>query len=174
MNDPEAGARSISDTALWMAYFRAMESRRPDALFSDPYAEALAGERGFQIAKILSQGNKQEWAWVTRTYLFDAFISRLLQDGADLVLNLAAGLDARPYRMELPSTLKWVEVDFPEIISYKADILASEEPRCHLERIPLDLSDTSARRTLFADLFFPPSRPQANPKRGPKLVQSLT
>jgi hypothetical protein len=68
MNDPHAGVRNISDTARWMAYFRAMESRRPDALFSDPYAEALAGERGFQIAKILSQGNKQEWAWVTRIY----------------------------------------------------------------------------------------------------------
>jgi O-methyltransferase involved in polyketide biosynthesis len=117
MNGPHAGVRNISDTARWMAYFRAMESQRSDALFSDPYAEALAGERGIQIAKILSQGNKQEWAWVTRTYLFDSFISRLLHDGADMVLNLAAGLDARPYGMELPSTLQWVEVDFAEIIS---------------------------------------------------------
>jgi methyltransferase (TIGR00027 family) len=153
MNDPEAGARSISDTALWMAYFRAMESRRPDALFSDPYAEALAGERGFEIANILSQGrNKQEWSWVTRTYLFDSFISRLLQDGADLVLNLAAGLDTRPYRMDLPATLQWVEVDFAEIISYKEKILAGNTPRCRLERLALDLSDVEGRRTLFSSL----------------------
>jgi methyltransferase (TIGR00027 family) len=152
MNDPHAGFRNISDTARWMACFRAMESRRPDALFSDPYAEALAGERGFQIAKILSQGNKQEWAWVTRTYLFDSFISRLLHDGADMVLNLAAGLDARPYRMELPSTLQWVEVDFAEIISYKEKILATNTPRCTLERVALDLSDVEARRAFFSDL----------------------
>src|SRR5258708_24562199 len=64
MNDPHAGGRNISDSARWMAYFRAMESRRPGALFRDPYAEALAGERGFQIATILSEGNQQDWACV--------------------------------------------------------------------------------------------------------------
>ena len=60
MNDPDTGVRNVSDIARWMAYFRAMESRRTDALFRDPYAETLAGERGFQVAKILSQRNK--WA----------------------------------------------------------------------------------------------------------------
>ena len=67
MNEPYAGVRHVSDIARWMAYFRAMESRRPDALFRDPHAETLAGERGFQVASILSQKNKQEWAWVIRT-----------------------------------------------------------------------------------------------------------
>jgi methyltransferase (TIGR00027 family) len=152
MNDLNAGVRNVSDTARWVAYFRAMETRRPDAVFRDPYAERLAGERGFQIANSLAQGNKQEWAWVARTYQFDAFISRLLRDGADLVLNLAAGLDARPYRMELPATLQWVEVDFPEIISYKEEILANDRPRCRLERVALDLSDVQGRRDLFLAL----------------------
>lgn len=45
--------RSISDTALWAAVFRGWESRRPDALFRDPYAERLAGERGARIASAL-------------------------------------------------------------------------------------------------------------------------
>ena len=126
-----------------------METRRPDAVFRDPYAERLAGERGFQIANSLAQAKKQEWSWVARTYLFDAFISRLVQDGAELVLNLAAGLDARPYRMELPSALQWVEVDFPEIISYKEKVLADDRPRCRLERAALDLSDLQGRRALF-------------------------
>jgi|SRR5579872_240662 len=152
MNDLNAGARNVCDIARWMAYFRAIESRRPDALFTDPYAEMLAGDRGFQVAHILSQGNKQEWAWVTRTYLFDSFISHLVQDGAGLVLNLAAGLDTRPYRMDLPSTLQWVEVDFAEVISYKETILANKTPRCRLERVALDLSDVQARRVLFSML----------------------
>jgi methyltransferase (TIGR00027 family) len=142
----------VSDTALWVAYFRALETQRPDALFRDPFAERLAGERGFQIANTLPDGNNQEWAWMARTYLFDQFTLRVIQEGADLVVNLAAGLDARPYRMDLPSSLEWVEVDFPEIISYKEDILASEKPVCRLQRIPMDLSDVQARRALFADL----------------------
>lgn len=152
MNDPTAVIRNRSDTARWVAYYRAMETLRPDALFRDPYAERLAGERGFQIARTLVPGIEQDWAWVARTYQFDAFVSRLLADGADMVVNLAAGLDARPYRMELPSTLQWVEVDLPEIMSHKAEILANEKPRCRLERVALDLSDVQRRRALFSAL----------------------
>src|SRR5271155_1709629 len=152
MIETNSSVRNISDTARWVAYFRARETQRPDALFRDPYAERRAGERGFQIANTLAQGNKHEWAWVARTYLFDKFVSQAVREGAELVLNLAAGLDARPYRMDLPATLQWVEVDLPEIISYKEKILAGDTPRCRLERVALDLSDVAARRALFAAL----------------------
>jgi methyltransferase (TIGR00027 family) len=152
MTEPKAPVRNVSDTARWVAYFRARETQRPDALFRDPYAERLAGERGFEIARTLPDGNKHEWAWVARTYLFDQFVSREIEQGADLVLNLAAGLDARPYRMQLPAELRWIEVDLPDIIPYKEEILANETPRCRLERLALDLADEQARRRLFADL----------------------
>jgi len=152
MNEQNLTVRGVSDTARWVAYFRALETRRPDPLFLDPYAERLAGEHGFQIANTLADGNKHEWAWVARTYLFDQFLSRAIQEGADLVINLAAGLDARPYRMNLPATLRWIEVDFPEIISYKENVLADDKARCRLERVSLDLSDVPARRNLFARL----------------------
>lgn len=152
MTEANSSVRNISDTARWVAYFRARETERPDALFSDPYAERLAGDRGFHIANTLPEGNKHEWAWVARTYLFDKFIADEIRKGADLVVNLAAGLDARPYRMDLPTTLQWVEVDLPEIVSYKEEMLADEKPKCRLQRIALDLSDVQSRRELFADL----------------------
>jgi methyltransferase (TIGR00027 family) len=152
MTDSTSTVRGISDTARWVAYFRARETERPDALFRDPYAERLAGAHGFQIANSLPDGNKHEWAWTARTYLFDQFLSRSMLEGADLVVNLAAGLDARPYRMNLPSTLQWVEVDLPDIVSYKEEILGNEKPRCRLERVALDLSDVPGRRKLFAEL----------------------
>ena len=154
MSEHNGAVRSVADTALWVAYFRARETKRPDAVFRDPFAERLAGERGFRIAETLRDGNKQEWVWVARTYLCDQFLSRKIQDGADLVLNLAAGLDARPYRMQLPSRLRWVEVDLPEIISYKEEILAGEEPTCQLSRVGMDLSDRKARVRLFSKLSF--------------------
>jgi methyltransferase (TIGR00027 family) len=150
--EPNSSVRSVADTALWVAYFRAKESERPDALFRDPYAERLAGERGFHIANNLPDGNKHEWAWVARTYLFDKYVSEEIQNGADLVVNLAAGLDARPYRMDLPPDLQWVEVDLPNIVSYKEEMLAGEPPKCRFQRIALDLSDVAGRRQLFAGL----------------------
>lgn len=145
-------ARNISDTARWAAYFRAEETKRPDAIFRDPYAERLCGQHGVDIANTLPDGNRHAWAWVTRTYLFDHFITQELQQGVDLVLNLAAGLDARPYRMKLPTSLQWVEVDLPGILAYKEEILANEKSTCALERIRLDLADVNARRALFANL----------------------
>ena len=144
--------RNISDTARWAAYFRAQETARPDAIFRDPFAERLAGQHGVDIANTLPEGNKHAWAWVARTYLFDQFIAQELQQGVDMVVNLAAGLDARPYRMKLPASLQWIEVDLPEILAYKEEILANEKPTCALERIRLDLSDSNARRALFANL----------------------
>jgi methyltransferase (TIGR00027 family) len=144
--------RNISDTARWAAVFRARETERPDPMFRDPYAQRLAGKLGVDIANTLPEGNKHAWAWVARTYLFDQFITQELQQGTDMVVNLAAGLDARPYRMKLPASFLWIEVDLPEILTYKEGILANEKPTCALERVRLDLSDGNARRALFAEL----------------------
>jgi len=141
--------RNISDTALWVAVFRARESERSDALFRDPYARRLAGERGEQIARGMQEGLRHEWPYTARTVRFDQIVTEQISQGTDTVLNLAAGLDTRPYRMELPPSLRWVEVDLPEMIDYKEQILRSEKPRCLLERVRLDLSDVTARRQLF-------------------------
>ena len=148
----QAVVRNISDTARWAAVFRARETERADALFRDPYAERLAGKMGVDIANTLSEGNSHAWAWAARTYLFDQFIAQEIEQGTDMVVNLAAGLDARPYRMALPASLQWIEVDLPEILTYKEGILATEKPVCALERVRTDLSDGSSRRALFAGL----------------------
>jgi methyltransferase (TIGR00027 family) len=151
MDSPDARlVRNISDTALWVAYYRAMESARPDALFRDPFAKALAGDRGEQIARSQEFGHRNAWAFTARTVLFDRFIQDAVRGGCDLVVNLAAGLDTRPYRMDLPRTLRWVEVDLPGILDYKEGIIGGAAPVCALERVRLDLADEEARRPVFA------------------------
>jgi methyltransferase (TIGR00027 family) len=144
--------RNISDTALISAVYRARESERAHPLFGDPFARRLAGQRGEEMARSLVFSEKHSWSWFTRTYIFDEMISKQIASGCDMVINLAAGLDARPYRLTLPASLKWVEVDLPEITDYKEEILRDEQPRCRLERVRLDLADTAARRELFAKL----------------------
>ena len=145
--------RNVSDTARLVALDRAVESERPDALFRDPFARRLAGERGARIAKSNPLGGRKGgigWPIVTRTYVIDKMIQAHIAQGGDAVINLAAGLDTRPYRMDLPSSLQWIEVDLPEILAHKEEILRGEKPVCSLERIRLDLSDLPARRELFA------------------------
>src|SRR4051812_46162405 len=144
----------VSDTALWVAYYRGEESERSDALFRDPYAKLLAGERGRRIADGMGQTSRYtRWTLVIRTVLIDRFIENVIREAAvDTVLNLGAGLDSRPYRMPLPSSLRWIEVDHARIIDHKESLLAAEKPRRQLERIRLDLGERAARRQLFADI----------------------
>ena len=141
---------NVSDTARWVAFYRAMESERPDALFRDPWAKKLAGERGAAIVRHIPRARAMAWALIVRTQVFDELILNAVQrDGADVVLNLAAGLDTRPYRLPLPPSLRWIEVDLPELLAHKERELAGESPVCELERVRLDLSDAEARRALF-------------------------
>lgn len=140
---------NLTDTARWVAAFRAEESERPDALFHDPYARLLAGERGELIANTIKFGRKNSWMIVARTWLLDKHITAHIQQGYDTIINLAAGLDTRPYRMQLPSSLQWIEVDMPGFIRYKQEMLANETPVCRLEQVQLDLSDRMLRMELF-------------------------
>lgn len=149
---PDFNITHVSDTALWVAVYRAMESERDDALFSDPYARRLAGERGMAIAREQEQGRSGAWSVITRTAVLDELILRAVAEGADTVLNLAAGLDTRPYRLPLPTSLRWVEVDFPDVLTYKADRLSEARPRCSLERVALDVTCREDRRSLFSRL----------------------
>ena len=144
--------QNISDTAKWVAVFRAEESERPDAVFHDPFARKLAGEKGEQIANAIEFSKDNSWSFVARTFLFDEFIMRHVREGYDMVINLAAGLDARPYRMDLPSSLQWVEVDLPGIIEEKEKVLNNETPRCNLTRVKSDLADQKTRMELFKKL----------------------
>jgi len=144
--------RNISDTARWAAVFRAQETERSDALFRDPLAKRLAGERGQQIATAMTMHSKNAWSWVMRTVVVDRYIERQLAAGIDTILSLAAGLDARPYRMAVPPSLRWIEVDLPELLAYKEQTLAGEKPRCAVERVALDLADVNKRRALFAQV----------------------
>jgi methyltransferase (TIGR00027 family) len=142
---------NVSDTARWVAFYRAMESERPDALFRDPWARKLAGERGAAIVRHIPRAEAMAWALIVRTCVFDELILQAIErDRADVVLNLAAGFDTRPYRLPLPAALRWVEVDLPELLAHKESELAAERPVCQLERVSLDLADLEARRALFA------------------------
>jgi methyltransferase (TIGR00027 family) len=141
--------KNVADTALWVATYRAQESARSDALFRDPLAARLAGDRGRQIAAAMPYPKVMNWILVIRTIALDRLVHKAIELGVDTVLNLGTGLDTRPYRMTLPPTLRWIEVDFPHIIQYKNETLAAEKPICRLERVALDLSNTQERRSFF-------------------------
>jgi len=140
----------VSDTARWVAVYRAWETARSDALFRDPYADRLAGERGRAIAAATPRAAVTGWAAVTRTKLIDDLVLDSIAQGCDRVLNLAAGFDTRPYRLALPRALTWIEADLPALIDEKRRLLADEKPACTLVREAVDLADSAARAGFLA------------------------
>jgi len=150
----------VSDTAFMVAMYRAKEGERADALFRDPLSLRLAGERGERIMASLWGSNwatvehtrMMIWHMALRTHIIDQFIRTSIEQGVNAVLNLGAGLDTRPYRLAVPNTLHWIEVDYADVMELKDSELSAERPRCNLERIKLDLTDRSARLQLFASM----------------------
>lgn len=144
--------KDVSDTARWVAHYRARESERADAILRDPFARRLAGDRGRAIAEALPRLSL-EWVIPVRARVYDELILETVGEGTvTAVLNLAAGLDTRPYRLTLPEALRWIEVDLPGILAAKTEALSSVPPRCRLERVALDVTDESARCALLSRL----------------------
>lgn len=149
MNESEIN--QVSDTAFMAAAYRAIETDRPNAMFHDPLAAKLVGEQGRKIVGSLpKQAFIGGWTVVMRTKIIDEFIQVAIDEGVDTILNLGAGLDTRPYRMEQLKSVRWIEVDYPHVIDLKEIRLSGETPRCRLERVRLDLADVEARR-IFLD-----------------------
>jgi methyltransferase (TIGR00027 family) len=148
---PEPLISNVSDTARWVAAERAAESARPDALFDDPFADRLAGDRGRAMAATVPEVIRNGWPTVTRTKLIDDLVAESVNGGCERVLNLAAGLDTRPYRLELPAGLEWIEADLPDIITEKQCLLTGEAARCRLSRVAVDLADAPSRTAFLAD-----------------------
>jgi methyltransferase (TIGR00027 family) len=143
----------ISETAYLVAMYRALETQRSNGLINDPLAGNLAGGQGLLHAQVIGNPEQGTTALAIRTRMMDELIEHLVQTrGVDTVLNLAAGLDTRPYRLSLPATLQWIEVDLPEILSYKAEKLQDSQPTCGVERVKLDLTDIPSRQALLADI----------------------
>jgi methyltransferase (TIGR00027 family) len=141
--------RNISDTSLWVAIYRADETERSDAVFRDPFARKLAGKRGEQIVAAMESGRKNSWSFVARTWLIDDFVRQYTQAGFEQVVNLASGLDTRPYRLDLPASLTWIDADLPEISAYMNEMMKGEKTCCIHERVAIDLADREKRLEFF-------------------------
>lgn len=141
---------SVLDTAFWVANFRAIENKRENGLFKDPYAELLVSG-GKNLIKSFDS-DYVAWTVILRTVVIDEMIKRyVIEGGVDAVINLGAGMDARPYRLDLPESLNWIEVDQAKIIEHKESVLAKCHPKCRVERYSLDLSLPAERFEFLKD-----------------------
>lgn len=133
-------AKLLGSTAYWTAAVRARETEREDALLHDPWAAALAGDVG--LVWIAPRSAESVAPIIIRTRYFDDFLQRIAQEqGITQVVLLAAGLDTRAFRLSWPEGATLFELDQPEVLAYKEEILrtAQAEPTCARHVVGVDL-----------------------------------
>lgn len=141
----------VSDTALMVAACRALETESEDGFVRDPFAAGLAGERGMAMLRGLPRPDIMQFALGVRSRFIDELLLEALAAGrVATVLSLGCGLDARPWRLDLPADLRWIEADFAELLDYKDARMGAERPRCRRERMTVDVNDAAQRRALYA------------------------
>jgi methyltransferase (TIGR00027 family) len=125
-----------------------------DAYIRDPFAARLAGERGVAILNALPQasGTMLRFGMAIRTRFVEELLMEALAAPANsikTVLSVGCGLDTRPWRLDLAPDLRWIEIDFADMLDYKERIMSGEKPRCRRERLTVDLNDPAQRSTMY-------------------------
>jgi methyltransferase (TIGR00027 family) len=139
----------VSDTALMVAACRAHESELQDAFVRDPFAARLAGERGVAILREMPHANVLRLGLAIRTRFVDELLlEALAKYPITTVLSVGCGLDTRPWRLELSPDLRWIEIDFADMLDYKERLMSGERSHCRRERLTVDLNDAAQRRVM--------------------------
>lgn len=146
MSTSTAPLSGVALTSLWVAAVRARESERDDAWFRDPFARELAGEAGFAVADAnRTEGGAEVPTMEIRTRWLDERINERMQRGAepaiDQVVILAAGMDARAYRLASLADTTVFELDRDSVLAYKRDKLHGAAPIARRVEVPGDLRD---------------------------------
>ncbi|MDH6243307.1 class I SAM-dependent methyltransferase [Mycobacterium sp. OTB74] len=172
-NDSWDITTSVGSTALMVAAARALEAAKPDPLAVDPYAELFARAVGGQWADVLD-GKAPEHRLAapefgppfinfqgSRTRYFDAYFANAAASGVRQVVLLAAGLDSRAFRLDWPAGSVLFELDQPQVLEFKREVLARKgaQPKAERREIAVDLRDDWQSALIAAG--FRPDRPSA-------------
>jgi methyltransferase (TIGR00027 family) len=142
----------VTTTARWAAAQRDRESQRTDRLFHDPFASALAGQVGttaLEVSERMNPRHADTAAYIAiRVKFLDDFVLRLVSQGLRQIVIPAAGMDARAFRLNLPPDTVVYEIDHPEVLGEKEEILNREDakPRCNRITLATDLQHDWAER----------------------------
>jgi methyltransferase (TIGR00027 family) len=155
----------VGGTSLGVARARAWESRRPGGLFDDPYAQAFVAASPPPASPPPARpgGSRARLAFhvIIRTRFYDDYLMGACEAGCRQVVLLAAGLDTRAYRLPWPDGVHLYELDLPEVLAFKDEVLTGEGAvaRCSRTALPVDLREDWPARLAEAGLA--PSRPTA-------------
>jgi O-methyltransferase involved in polyketide biosynthesis len=102
------------------------------------------------ILRALPHSNVVRLGLVVRTRFVDELLLEALRDHPiTTVLSVGCGLDTRPWWLDFQANLRWIDIEFVDVLDYKDKLMFSEAPRCPRERLAVDLNDVIQRRAMY-------------------------
>jgi methyltransferase (TIGR00027 family) len=158
MAGPDPVLPEVGVTAVGVAAARAVETARPDRLFADRFAASFVRAAGSDRLSPERAESRQRhaslFAWVAvRTRFLDDLVLDACARGCRQVVILGAGLDARAFRLSWPDNLRLFEIDLPQVLEFKEQVVRAEawRPCCERITVPADLSEDWSRPLLDAE-----------------------
>ncbi len=148
---PATDMTGVGLTARWVAANRALETEHASPLYRDQYARELAGEAGFDVlysmrtAAGMGSFNGPDPYLTVRTRFFDdGLLGAVRESSIDQVVILAAGMDARAFRLEWPNGVRLFEVDRDDVFTHKEAVLTRmhAKPACDRRVVRQDLAQS--------------------------------
>jgi methyltransferase (TIGR00027 family) len=111
-----------------MAAVRAAENRLPTPFLADPWAERLTGAEPERVLDLLRELRSPIDIVLVRGRFGDELLAEALKDGVRQIVSLAAGTDARGWRLDLDDTTLY-EIDLPGQLAGKRAALGPSRNR---------------------------------------------
>ena len=123
INKTQIQLTKVQETLLITLYAKAIDNRSKNPVLHDAKADQLVGMTNYDFTKLNSWGNDN--LIVVRAKQYDDWIQEFITSNSDcVVLNLGCGLDTRITRIDPPSTIRWFDVDFPDVIQLRRNFYA--------------------------------------------------
>ncbi len=138
MDREKVDLTGTQQTALVTLYGKALDSRQPDSILGDGWADEAVRHIDYDFGKLRMRGRDQQ-STALRSKAYDRRVRQFLDNHPEcVVLHLGCGFDTRAYRLDPPPTVDWYDVDLPDLIAVRRRLLPQ---RTHLHTVGASVTD---------------------------------
>ncbi|KAI1842516.1 hypothetical protein JX265_012672 [Neoarthrinium moseri] len=130
----------VTEAQRTLLYFRAVDADHPESVLNDIYAKQLVNRIPLDIVETMGSDVRYVTFWCLRAKRIDTWCQEFINENPDCtVVNLSCGLDTRIQRLEPPRSVRWIDVDHPDVIEFRKRVFP--RPTGDYKTASVDITD---------------------------------